>query len=220
VHYVPNGLSERLHAGWRRPAADSGGPRLAGLGQRPTLLLYTRFDVVEPERVVAILAAVRQQVPDACLLIIGQGLAGEEARVRAAAARAGLAEAIVWAGFLPLETLPEVMRQADVAIYPIDDTLVNRAKAPMKLLEMLGLGLPVVAEAVGETREYIESGATGRLVKAGDTDELARRASALLLDADDRRRLGQAARDRVWRHFNWSVLAKEVEGAYSQVRGA
>jgi glycosyltransferase involved in cell wall biosynthesis len=219
VHYLPNGLSTRGHAGWREAAPPPAAERAAlGLGDEPVMLLYTRFDVVAPERAVALLAAVRARCPAARLLVVGRGLAGEDARLLAAARAAGLAEAIVPTGFVPFERLPATLLCADVALYPIADDLINRAKAPMKLLEMMALGLPVVAEAVGETPAYIEHTVSGLLTPAGDDQRLAATAARLLDSPEERSRLGLAARERVWRCFAWERLADIAERAYAQAR--
>jgi glycosyltransferase involved in cell wall biosynthesis len=216
VHYLPNGVSARRHAGWQTAAPAAGARAALGLASGPVALLYTRFDVVTPARVVALLAALRRRLPEARLLVVGRGLAGEEARLLTLVQAAGLAEALVPAGFVPFEQLPATLLCADVALYPIADTLVNRAKAPMKLLEVMALGLPVVAEAVGETVAYIEPGVSGCLVAPGDDDGLAAVAARLLDSAEERRRLGAAARLRVWQEFTWTRLTDTAERAYRQ----
>jgi glycosyltransferase involved in cell wall biosynthesis len=219
VHYLPNGLSARGHPGWREAEPPPVAARAAlGLAADPVLLLYTRFDVVAPERAVALLAAVRERVPVAQLLVVGAGLAGEEARLLASARAAGLAGAIVAAGFVPFDRLPETLLRADAAIYPIADDLINRAKAPMKLLELMALGLPVAAEAVGETPAYIEHNVSGLLTPPGDDGRLAATAARLLESSEERRRLGVAARERVWRCYAWERLADTAELAYAQAQ--
>jgi glycosyltransferase involved in cell wall biosynthesis len=212
-------VSQRRHANWLAPldplVAAAERARL-GLTGGPVVLLYTRFDVVAPARVLALLAALRAHQPTVRLLVVGQGLAGEEGELRRRAMATGLASAIVEAGFVDFERLPTLLRLADAAIYPIDDTLINRAKAPMKLLELLALGLPVVAERVGEVGEYIEAGRSGRLVNQGAPDELAAAVGELLADEGERQRLGRAAYARAWQVYNWSTLVQGVEIIYRQ----
>jgi glycosyltransferase involved in cell wall biosynthesis len=209
LRYVPNGVSRRRHAGWEgrawqvEPAAE------------PLLALYTRFDVFQPERLVAMVGAIRRQEPRARVLVVGQGLAGEHDRARVVAARAGLADAFEWAGFVPFEDLPERLARTWVGLYPIDDTLINRAKAPMKLLELMALGLPVVGEAVGEVGEYIQPEISGRLVAPGDQETFAAAVVELLGAPERRAALGQAAAERVWRHYAWERLTGAVEEVYS-----
>ncbi|MEA3342382.1 MAG: glycosyltransferase, partial [Chloroflexota bacterium] len=104
--------------------------------------------------------------------------------------------------------------QADVAIYPFDDTLVNRAKCPVKLLELLAAGTPVVAEAVGQNREYVRHTETGWLVEPGDAAAFAEAVTHLLEDAQLRERLGRAAARDVRERFAWERLVETIERAY------
>jgi len=110
--------------------------------------------------------------------------------------------------------LPGYFVQADVAIYPFDDTLVNRTKCAVKLLDLLAAGVPVVAEAVGQNREYIRHGETGWLVAPGDVESFAGAVARLLENAQLRERLGQAAARDVRERFAWERLVETVEWAY------
>jgi glycosyltransferase involved in cell wall biosynthesis len=67
---------------------------------------------------------------------------------------------------------------------------------PISLLEAMAAGLPVVASAVGGVPEAVVDGESGLLVPPADPDALARALSTLLADANLRRCLGAAARER------------------------
>jgi glycosyltransferase involved in cell wall biosynthesis len=112
------------------------------------------------------------------------------------------------------EMLSGAFAQADVAIYPFDDTLVNRAKCAVKLGDLLAAGVPVVAEAVGQNREYIRHGETGLLVEPGDSASFAAAVVRLLGDGALRRRLGEASARDVRKRFAWDRLVDMVERSY------
>ena len=97
---------------------------------------------------------------------------------------------------------------------PADDTIANRAKCSMKLAELLWLGLPVVAERVGEHSSYIDHPATGLLVPPGDDQALVAALVTLLSDADRAAGLGTAGHRRIARQFVWEQLAPRAEVAY------
>lgn len=78
---------------------------------------------------------------------------------------------------------------------------------PNVVLEAGAAGVPVVATAVGGTPEVVAHGTTGFLVPPGDPVGLAERLAQLLADADGRRRMGDAARDHVRRHFTFEAQA-------------
>jgi glycosyltransferase involved in cell wall biosynthesis len=91
------------------------------------------------------------------------------------------------------------------------DTLINRAKSPVKVLEPMLMGLPLVAHHVGQAAEFI--GDAGVLVPPGDLGGMAAAVSELLANPARRKALGTKARDRVWRSFNWERLCIAAEDA-------
>jgi len=208
VFYVPNGVGNRESG-----AAADNQPR--GV-EAPTILLYTRFFEFPVSRVIEVLRRVRKRAPDARLLVVGKGLFGEEERLLQLAQDSGLAGAIEYVGWVEAERLPEYFARAALAIYPFDDTLINRTKCAVKLRDLLVAGVPLVAEAVGQNREYIRHGETGWLVEPGDVEAFAEAVVRLLESAPLRQRLGQAAAHDVRKRFSWRCLAEKVERAYSR----
>jgi glycosyltransferase involved in cell wall biosynthesis len=205
VFYVPNGVAERQVA--------SGKSQVCKSQVAPCILLYTRFFEFPVSRVVEVLGRVRERVPGARLLVVGKGLFGEEERLLRLARDAGLDGAVEYVGWVEPGSLPDHFARADLAIYPFDDTLVNRTKCAVKLLDLLAAGVPVVAEAVGQNREMIRHGETGWLVESGDVLAFADAVVRLLEDAPLRARLGQAAAHDVRERLAWGRLAETVEQA-------
>jgi glycosyltransferase involved in cell wall biosynthesis len=233
VFYVPNGVGETEWTG----NADARSEEPCRVVPAPCILLYTRFFEFPVSRVIEVFQRVRGWAPEARLLVVGEGLFGEEDELFQLAARsgwtvarpvlraadgasdgaAGLADAtsdVIYAGWVPLEMLPYYFAQADVAIYPFDDTLINRTKCAVKLRDLLAAGLPVVAEAVGQNREYIRHGETGLLVEPRDVSAFADAVRRLVRDRSLRKRLGQAAARHVRKRFAWEKLVDTVERAY------
>jgi glycosyltransferase involved in cell wall biosynthesis len=204
VLYVPNAV-ERVE-----PLLS----RSTGSPPEPSMLLYTRFFEFPVERPLQVLQRVRARVPSARLIVAGKGLFGEEERFLAAAADYGLADAVDYRGWLDPLRADELFGQAMLALYPFDDTLVNRSKSSAKLLELMAAGLPVVAEAVGEISEVIRHGESGMLVPPGDLDAFAAAAADLLDDRGGRERLAAGAQRRIAEHYLWSRRAADLETFY------
>jgi glycosyltransferase involved in cell wall biosynthesis len=207
VFYLPNGIAP---ADARQHAARS--PRTT---QQPVILLYTRFWEFDLRDVVAALVLIHQQRPAARLLVVGKGEQGEETTLLQLAQRAGIRAAIDYRGWVEPAHIPALMSSADVAMAPMDDTLINRARCSVKLLEMLAAGIPVVAARVGEVSEYIVEGQSGLLVPPGNPAALARALLMLLDDGELRRQLAEGARQRL-RAFSWDTLAEQAERAYGR----
>ncbi|HET7036895.1 MAG TPA: glycosyltransferase family 4 protein [Thermomicrobiaceae bacterium] len=221
VHYIPNGLTRaRFGELAPQPGASGSFRALHGLGDDPLVLLYTRFVEFAPESIAAALAALRRRRPETRLVIAGGSADGRaEAALRGAAQRAGLNDAIVWLGWIEPRDLASITAASDVAIHPFDDTRLNASKSPVKLLELLASGLPVVTTAVGENRHVVEDGTSGLLAPPGDTEALAARVAELLAAPERRRAIGAAGRQRVERAFLWQGLAPLVETAYRDALG-
>jgi glycosyltransferase involved in cell wall biosynthesis len=138
-----------------------------------------------------------------------------EERFLALAREAGLASNVTYTGWRQRDELAGYFAASDLAIFPLEDTLLNKARCPAKLVDLMAAGLPVVADDVGQARQYIEHLSSGYLVPPGDTHAFATGVLRLLRDGELRSRLGWHARQRVTEHFAWHKLAAVVERAYS-----
>ena len=184
----------------------------------PVLLCYTRFVGCGLARWAEIITEVAAQVPRARFLVVGAGLTGEEHKFWVRIQAQGLAEKVSLVGWVPEEVLPGHFAAADLALFPLDDSLVNRARCPAKLADLLAAGVPVLAEAVGEATTYIENGVSGVLLAPSSHPAAwGAEAAALLKDAPRRRRLGMAARRRMYEKFNWDRLAEGLLDLYLAV---
>lgn len=213
VHYLPNGGIP--------PAGEEAGEtgdavrRMYNLGDDPVILLYTRFFEFDVERVMAVYRLVLQALLSARLLVVGRALfPQDEVRLERLIAEENLEGRVVRAGWVYEEDLPAHLAAADIALYPMDDTLINRTKCPVKLVDLLGNGVPVVADAVGQAVEYVIHGETGLLTAPGDVEAMANAAIQLLRDAALRDRLGRAARRQIRERYAWPILAKRLLHLY------
>jgi glycosyltransferase involved in cell wall biosynthesis len=209
VFYVPNGAV--LNSQFPIPNSP------LSISHSPfSILLYTRFFEFQVERVIEVFERVAAKVPEVGFLIVGAGLFGEEEKLLRLANQRELADRIVYAGWVEPARLLGYLVAADVGIYPLDDNLLNRARCSAKLVDLMAAGLAIVAEDVGQSREYIEHGRSGLLVEAGDTAAFARCVVRLLRDKSLRGSLGNEARRRVCEEFAWERLVEGIESAYQR----
>ncbi|HEY3111724.1 MAG TPA: glycosyltransferase, partial [Chloroflexota bacterium] len=116
-------------------------------------------------------------------------------------------------GWVERERLPDLLAAGDVALVPLEDTLVNRCRCSVKLLDLMLSGRPIAAERVGQVGEYLRDGRTARLVEPGDDAGLADAAVALLRDRVEAARLGAAAERDARERFTWRSQRERLVAA-------
>ena len=117
----------------------------------------TRFFEFDHASVLGAFDRVVTEMPSARLLVVGSGLlGGEEERFLALAQEAGLASRVACAGWRERSELAGYFAASDLAILPLEDTLLNRARCPAKLVDLMAAELPVV---VGTPARHLASGA-------------------------------------------------------------
>lgn len=182
----------------------------------PTLLLYTRFFEYDVARLVAVLLRVQQAVPALKLLLVGASLHDEHgARFERLMRQAELWALVDHVGWVEEAAVAATLGRAHAGVYLMDDTLLNRTKCPVKLADQLAVGVPVVGEAVGQLREYIQHGENGYLAPSGDVAGVADGLIRLLTDSAENQRLSKQAVVHM-RGFEWEKLAALAERAYSR----
>jgi glycosyltransferase involved in cell wall biosynthesis len=150
---------------------------------------------------------VLQQVPDAYLLIVGDG--SRRAELEHLARQLRIAHRVVFTG--QREDVPAVTAALDVAVLPSYREAQGRA-----ILEAMALSRPVVASNVGGIPEVIEDGVTGLLVPPHDTGALAAAITRLLTDHAYADTIARAGHDLVHDRFCIELMVREIEAIYDE----
>jgi len=149
--------------------------------------------------------AVVAAVPDATLLVVGEGSRRDalEEQVR----ELGIADRVVFTG--RRDDVPAVTAALDVAVLPS-----YREALGLSVLEAMALSRPVVASAVGGIPEMIEDEVTGLLVPPRDPAALSAAIIRLLRDHPLADMLGRAGHDLVHERFCIELMVRAVEEIY------
>ena len=150
---------------------------------------------------------VLRKVPDAYLLIVGEGSQRDVLEQRASANR--VAHRVVFTG--RRDDVPAVTAALDVAVLPS-----HREAQGLSILEAMALSRPVVASDVGGIPEMIEDGVTGLLVPHDRPDELAAAIVRLLTDHSLADTIARAAHDLVHERFCIELMVRAVEDIYDE----
>ena len=142
--------------------------------------------------------------PEPVLLLVGDG--PEQGALRRRAAASDLDGRVVFTGARPHDAIPALVRRFDVAVAPYRP-VPNFYFHPLKVVEYLAAGVPVVYPDQGDLRELV--GAAGLAYPPGARDHLAGRLSRLMNDHVLRRDLAKAAACR-GAEFDWQRIAERV----------
>ena len=132
---------------------------------------------------------------DVGFMLIGNGECLEE--LQALVDDLGLGENVWFPGWLDEVDLYRHLAASDIGV----DTSLQPEVTPVKAMEYLGVGLPLVAYDMQETRQLAEG--AGILVTPDDSEALARALVTLLDDPPERERLGRIGSERVRLHLAW-----------------
>jgi len=204
IVHIPNGVPiddlVRAAEGSRVSRADLGIPDGAKVAMQVGVFRAEKNHIGALEA----LARVREEVPDAHLVFVGDGECREDVERRARELEAD------WAHFLGYRAdVPGVLALADVLVLPSSADAM-----PMTIIEALALEVPVIATDVGDVRRTLAGGA-GVVVPAGDGDALVRACRDVLADPGRRAELARTGHERS-AGFDASVMARR----YSEVLNA
>ena len=202
VHVVPNGVDAQRVSPASRPVTPAAAtPFVTGFvgTLKPWHGVTTLIDA---------LALLHRDEPGAHrLLLVGDG--PERADVLARAARLGVRHLVEDTGPVAPAEVAAHLRRMDVGTAPYPPSS-DFYFSPLKVLEYLAAGLPVVASRIGQIPDLLDGGALGSLVEPGSAQELARAVAALRRDEARRRALRCATRDAVLQRHTWDRVVDRV----------
>ncbi len=199
ISVVPNAVDARLLALGttpRRARAVLGLPE-AGfwVGTVSSLVDYEGLDTL-----VDAVAELRRRGTDVRLCIVGDGVARAGLEHRAAAA--GLQRAALFPGRVTAAEAVRWHQALDVFAVTRRDVGVCRRVTPLKPMEAMALGRPVIASDLPALAEIVGEPRSGLLTGPGDPRSVAEAIAALADDPGLRSRLSEAGRDfaatRTW----------------------
>lgn len=135
--------------------------------------------------------------------------AGDIVRYRNRAAELGVAERIVFAGWIDRSAVSRLLRESDILVLPSHFECL-----PMSIIEAMAHGLPVIATRVGAVPDAVIDGETGLLVPVGSPRDLALALRRLIDSPAERGRLGSQARLRFESKFDLEAFHAQIRAIY------
>ncbi len=196
-----------------RPGAGGEAVRARhGLEDRPVIVCVSRMVARKgQDMLVKTLPQIHRQVPDAALLLVGDG--PNRRSVERLVDDLGLQRHVVVAGRVPWTEAPAYYDAGDVFAMP---TRTKRGGLEAEglgicYLEAAATGLPVVAGDSGGAPDAVLDGENGFVVDGRAVPQIADRISTLLLDRDLAARFGKRGRDWVAEKWLWDHQAHRLQ---------
>ena len=212
IEVIPNGVDVELF----KPSA----PREAGDGLR---LLYVGT-LARWQGIDTLFSAVKKAVRDIdlSLTIIGSGRRSWIKHYTKLTRRMHIAEHVTFVPQTPHDQMPAHIGHADVCVAPLTRTDRNTRQGccPIKILEYMACGKPVVASRLPVVRELVDDERTGLLFKPNNPNHLCHKLLALAESPALRQRLGEAARREVVECFTWAKACGQLVEAYEKMKSS
>jgi len=147
-------------------------------------------------------AKISDRIPNVELRIIGGG--EERARLVKLRDELGLQERVTFSeGRVPVEKIPERLRDVDVGIVPTRLSSGTDIMLPTKLLEYVAIGIPCIVPPTGTIRRYFDDKMV-RFFEAENVDALAEAMIELYENPERRENLAEEATRRFGSIYRWS----------------
>ncbi len=191
IHYKPNFIAEDPGVG----GGDGGYAMYLGR--------------LSPDKGIEVLVNAWDQLGDVPLQVVGKGPI--EDQIVGLADRHDLVTHHNWLSF---EALDKILGKASFLVLPS----MNYEGFPRVIVEAYGHGVPVVASNIGAMGRVIVDGETGRHVKYGDADDLARVVRELMNDPQQVQRLRRGARLAYEQAYTADINYDTMISIYQQAR--
>ncbi len=227
-------VNEHMAAGFRargarRAVVVHNYPPLAAfatVGPRPdsTVPVVVYAGLLTPERGLATVwragAALRPLVPGAEVRVVGRvDWSGLDPAVPRDPVRWQAEAGVRLLGTVPATAVPGVLAEAAVGWIPFRATPNNVRTIPLKLLEYMAAGLPVVASEIGFMAGIVRAARCGLLVPPDDAAAHAAALARLLHDPAEAHAMGAHGRAAVVERYSWDAESARLLALYADLVG-
>lgn len=214
VTIIPNAVHpQRFPFGRARDERIAGQLGLTGksvLGFAGSFYTYEGLDLL-----VAAMPTILRKRPDVHLLLVGGG--PQEAALIEQVQQLQLDAHVHFTGRVSHAEIGRYYSIIDWLVYPRRSKRITDLVTPLKPLEAMALGKPVIASDVGGHRELISDGQTGLLFTADSVTSLADKALVALNDLEIGETLKRRGRQFVEQQRTWERSVGLYRGVYNKV---
>ena len=164
------------------------------------------------------LALLRRDLP-ARLMIIGSGRTDQIDSLKEFAWRHHVSDSVEMIGAVSQQELAALHHRADVILVPLapNDRNLVQGCCPMKLLEAMASGTPVVASNLPVVREIASDQIEAHLVRPGCAKSIKDAVLQIRNDPVQAHQLSTNARTRIENYFTWNIAQQRLRDAYKRI---
>jgi glycosyltransferase involved in cell wall biosynthesis len=210
VTVIPNGVSPSDFSSTPLPERQGRVPVLLYIG---TLADWQGLDVI-----VKALPKILEHGP-VQLRIVGRGRSRQRKILSKHIRKLGVEGSVVVQPAVPHHEISTLIAEADICLAPLglNDRNVTQGACPIKVLEYMAAGRPLVASNMPIVRELVREDVEALLFSPNDPEDLARQVLALLNDFELSKRIAQAASVRALTKFTWHEAQKKLLKVYGSL---
>ena len=153
--------------------------------------------------------------------MVGSGNGRQREALVALAAKLGAAGRVEILPAVDRAELGRLLAESFAVLAPlaVNDRNVRQGCCPLKVLEGMAAGVPVIASDLPVVRELGEHGRHLLTVKPGSVDQIAGAVGRLRADAELWRRLADEGRAHVEANFTWGRASNSLIQVYAELVG-
>ena len=155
------------------------------------------------------------------LRIVGSGRARQRRRLERCTQRFALEGAVSVLQPIEQQLVPALIADADLCLAPLsyNERNVTQGCCPLKVIEYMACGRPVVAANLPVVRELVRDGVDGLLFEPDSASELARSILRVLEQRELALHLAQSAARRAHNQFTWHRAQQALLAVYDDLLG-
>lgn len=157
--------------------------------------------------------------PDLNLVFCASGTKPRIKFLQRLAEKLEISDRIVWNLRIGQSEVQDWLQGASISLAPLTECERNLVQGccPIKIVESMAAGIPVIASNMPVTQELLEHNVTGWLVRADRPSELARAIRVLLAHPETLERISCAAKQKVLEGLTWKKSLEKLRAVYSSL---
>ena len=160
-------------------------------------------------------AKVKQKTQAVKLLMVGDGT--DRKNLEKLSEELGIKEEVIFTGQVHQSEVPNFIAAADIGLSPVPPLSFYKVSSPIKMLEYMAMGKPVVAnEEIHEHKEILEASGGGVLVQFS-VESFACAIIKLLEHPEAAAAMGKKGHEWVAKNRSYEILARKLEERYMQL---